>query len=163
MLNQTYANPTPSTVDLDLSAVLLSNSSYDPTLYAFQGNLHLGDSDTAFSGFEVPQMQGTNGSIAHVRQQVGIYDDDQFTQYTIAVLQNKTYTLHLKGKGELKVGGLPKTSVDYDKTIIQQGMQCLPIASIHRLTSDGRTERPGGSSNQQFPAAQRNPSQRDKR
>jgi hypothetical protein len=109
-------------VSLDLYTVLLSDSSQEPTLYAFDASLYLGDSDKAFSGFTVPETAGSNGTIAHVKQRVLIGDVDQFTQYTITVLQNETYVLHLKGKGDLKLGGLPKTSVNYDKTIEQSGM-----------------------------------------
>lgn len=114
-------NPAPDSFDLQLDNMFVSHSSMKAKLDPFTGDLRLPDSDEAFVRINVPAIEAANGSIAHIEQRVQIANMDQFNAYTRKVLLSEEYSIYLKGKGGLKYGSLPKTTVKYNKKITMKG------------------------------------------
>ena len=104
-----------------MDTMFISGSKYHPELDAFEGSLYLEGRDDAFASFQVPALKAHNGSIAHVDQEIQITNMEEFTRYTSTALASKEYSVHLKGKGGLKLGSLPKTTVHYNKKITVAG------------------------------------------
>lgn len=115
LLSESITNPSPNSIDLDLRSVILSNSSRHPQLDAFDGSFHLEDSDTPFLQFRIPAVKAENGTETQVSQRVEITNLDAFTEYTRTTLVSEEYTVRLRGKGGLKLGSLPKTTVNYNQ------------------------------------------------
>ena len=55
---------------------------------------------------------------------------DEFTRYTTVTLGSEEYNVTLKGRGGIQQPGLPKTHIDYDKTITLKGKE----DSLHALS-----------------------------
>ena len=116
-------NPTPDSFDLNLVSVLGSKSSFHPQLDAFNASVFLPGSSAPIMSIEIPAVKAQDGAVTTVKgQHINIADLEGFTKYTAAVLGMETVTLLLQGKIGLKEGSLPKTTVDYNKTITMTGM-----------------------------------------
>lgn len=115
------SDPAPDSFSLELDSVLSTTSKYHPKLAAFNGSLHLKDSDTAFAYLDIPEVKAENGTESHVNQRVQIADMTEFTKYTMTVLGTEEFSIYLKGRGGLQQGGLPKTTVNYNKEITMKG------------------------------------------
>jgi hypothetical protein len=124
VVSESVLNPTPEQVDLELVTWLHNPSSHNPDLDHFEASLYLKDSDVPFVSFTSPAINGKNGTEATVKQTVPIQNMTEFTRYTMVTLASDTYTVYLRGKGGLKLGGLPKTTVDYNQEIEIQGKCC---------------------------------------
>jgi hypothetical protein len=75
---------------------------------------------------EIPAVKAQNGVVTTIKgQHITIANMDGFMEYTAAVLGMETVTLLLQGKTGLKEGSLPKTTVDYNKTLTMTGT--LPL------------------------------------
>jgi hypothetical protein len=119
--SQKALSPTPDSIELEIDNVFITGSKYHPELSAFNASLHLEGRDEAFVSFEVPAIKAQNGTVAHIRQRVNLTNMDEFTRYTMQALSSEEYTVVLKGKGGLKLGGLPKTDVKYNKPVTLKG------------------------------------------
>ena len=123
--SESILNPAPDAFDLDLTSELESSSKYHPDLDAFEASLYLQDSDVPFASFNTPAMKANNGTVTHVKQRVEIQNQTEFTRYAMLTLASESYTVYLRGNGGLKLGGLPKTSVDYNQDIQMKGKLTL--------------------------------------
>ena len=123
--SESITNPAPDAVDLDLRSVVITDSKYHPQLSAFDGSLHLEDSDTPFLQFPIPAVKAVNGTPTHIQQRVQIQNLDAFTEYTRVNLLSKEFTIHLRGKGGLQQSGLPKTTVTYNQKIKTKGTHMI--------------------------------------
>ena len=121
VVSESALNPARDALDLELNSVFITKSKYHPQLDAFNGSLTLEGRDQPFISFEVPAVKAKNGTEAHVKQRVQITNMEEFTRYTMTVLGSKEYKTVLKGKGGLKQGGLPKTTVDYNQHVTMKG------------------------------------------
>jgi hypothetical protein len=116
-------NPTPDSFDLNLVSVLGSKSSFHPQLDAFNASVYLPGSPAPIMSIEIPAVKARNGAVTTIKgQHITIADLEGFTKYTAAVLGMETVTLLLQGRTGLKEGSLPKTTVNYNKTITMTGM-----------------------------------------
>jgi hypothetical protein len=120
--SESILNPAPDSFDLQLSNLFLSNSSMHAKLDAFEAGLYLEDSEVPFAQLSIPTIQAANGSEVNVNQHVQIQNPEQFDAYARATLLEKEYNIYLKGKGSLKYGGLPKTTVKYNENITMTGL-----------------------------------------
>ena len=121
-------NPTPDSFDLDLVSVLGSKSSFHPQLDAFNASVYLPGSPAPIMSIEIPAVKARNGAVTTIKgQHITIANLEGFTKYTAAVLGMETVTLLLQGRTGLKEGSLPKTTVDYNKTVTMTGM--LPLSN----------------------------------
>jgi Protein of unknown function (DUF3712) len=82
----------------------------------------LEDNDTPFLQFRIPAVKAVNGTETQIKQRVQIDHLDAFTEYTKTNLRSEEYTVHLRGKGGLKQGSLPHTTVHYNQKIKTKGM-----------------------------------------
>ncbi|KAK5459886.1 hypothetical protein LTS15_004015 [Exophiala xenobiotica] len=123
--SQSFLNPAPDAVDLDLNSVFLSNSSLHAKLYAFEADLCLENSDTPFAQLSIPATEAANGTKARVVQRVPIKNKDQFFAYAKTQILSEEYVVYLKGKGDLKYGKLQKTNVKYNDKITMKGLNGL--------------------------------------
>ena len=118
-------NPAPNSFDLQLSDMFLTNSSLKSQLDPFLASFSLTESSPAFVKFQVPAIEAQNGSEAHIADRVDIANMDEWDKYTQVVLGSEEYSIYLKGRGGLKFGSLPKTTVNYDKKVTVKGMAPL--------------------------------------
>jgi hypothetical protein len=106
--------------------------------------LYLPDSDTSFVTFETPAIKSGDATKIHIEQRVPLENPEEFTKYCIATFGNKTYSYSLQGKGGLKLGGLPKTTVKYDQVVHLAGMRVhtsrpeLIVLTICRIKRSAR-------------------------
>ena len=117
VVSESITNPAPDSFDLDLVTQMVTTSKYHPDLEAFEGSLYLEGSDVPFVSFTTPAIKAENGAEGHVQQRVQIQNMTEFTHYTMVALGSKTYTVYLRGNGGLRLGSLPKTTVDYNQKI----------------------------------------------
>lgn len=132
--SQSVSDPAPDSFSLELNSVLNTTSKYHPDLAAFNGSLHLKGSDTAFAYLDIPEVKADNGAESHVSQRVQIADMTEYIKYTMTVLGTEEFTIYLKGRGGLQQGGLPKTTVNYNKEITMKG-KFLSSIMIHHPPS----------------------------
>ena len=75
---------------------------------------------------EIPAVKAQDGAVTTIKgQHITITGIEGFTKYTAAVLGMETVTILLQGKTGLKEGSLPKTTVNYNKTVTMTGMFLL--------------------------------------
>jgi hypothetical protein len=115
-------NPTPHSFDLNLVSVLGTKSAFHPKLDAFNASVYLSGSASPIMSIEIPATTSRDGAVTTItNQHITIADIEGFTKYTAAVLAMETVTLILHGRTGLKEGSLPKTTVDYHKTVTMAG------------------------------------------
>lgn len=117
-------NPTPDSIDLSFKQVFNTNSSYHPTLYPFNASFYLLDKQYSvpFGSIETTEIHASNGvGTDFPTQRMNISHMGRFTDYVLATLGSEEFTIALRGHGDLKEGGLPRTSVTYDKNITMKG------------------------------------------
>jgi len=119
-------NPTPDSFDLNLVSILGSRSSFHPQLDAFNASVYLPGSSAPIMSIEIPAVKSQDGAVTTIKgQHITIADVEGFTKYTAAVLGMETVTFLIQGKTGLKEGSLPKTTVNYNKTVTMTGMFSL--------------------------------------
>jgi hypothetical protein len=94
-----------------------SKSKNHANLGAFNASLYLPDSDTSFISFETPAFKSSDATKVHIEQRVPVQHPEEFIKYCVATFKENTYSYSLQGKGGLKLGGLPKTTVKYDQVV----------------------------------------------
>lgn len=138
ILSESITDPTPDAVTIDLRSVLLTHSKYHPQLDSFDGSFYLEGSDTPFiEDLHIPPVKARNGTETEVKQRLQITNLDAFTEYTKKSLISEELTLRLKGKGGLKQGSLPKTTVHYNQKVNIKGfngLKGLNVTSFRLLT-----------------------------
>jgi Protein of unknown function (DUF3712) len=136
-------NPTPDSFDLNLVSVLGSKSSFHPQLDAFNASVYLPGSSAPIMSIEIPAVKARDGAVTTIKgQHITIADLEGFTKYTAAVLGMETVTLLLQGRTGLKEGSLPKTTVNYNKTVTMTGMFLLSSGSLRHLPMYHNTQSP---------------------
>lgn len=122
-------DPSPDSIELTVVEKLYTDSSYHPTLYPFTASLYLPGSqpDQPFASIQIPKVKARNNATVTVGpQRVNITNMEQFTKYVLTTAASSEFTYSLRGKGDLKEGGLPRIQVDYDKNITMRGKdECL--------------------------------------
>ncbi|KAJ5970500.1 uncharacterized protein N7479_000418 [Penicillium vulpinum] len=118
------SNPTPESFQLEQRQVLGTHSSYHPEIYSFDSEVSLAGADS-FAHVTVPAVKSKDGAEIHFEQKVNLTDAPAFTEYTTAVMLNEEVSLNIYGRPGLKEGGLPKTTVTYNKTVVMKGLNGL--------------------------------------
>lgn len=118
--SQEVTQPTPDGVHLKIDTVIRSGSSFHPTIQGFRAGLSLKGQDP-FIYIDIPQAKSDAETRITVEQDVKFETLDAFTQYTKAVLDAETFEVHLDGKTDLKLSGLPSMDVDYNKVVTMKG------------------------------------------
>lgn len=137
--SMSLSDPAPDAFTLELNSVLSTTSKYHPELAAFNGSLHLKGSEAAFAYLDIPEVKAENGTESHINQRVQIADMTEYIKYTKTVLGTEEFSIYLKGRGGLQQGGLPKTTVNYNKEITMKGLNSLKgfnLTEFNILTSE---------------------------
>lgn len=121
--DEAILNPSPDSVDVNLTSRFITSSSYHPNLDPFNASLYLQGSDHPFLNLHIPEIKGAkNGTVVQVDQtNVAIENEDAFAEYCQKTLASKEYTVYLTGQGGLKQGSLPYTTVNYNNSISMKG------------------------------------------
>ncbi|CAI7616028.1 unnamed protein product [Penicillium glandicola] len=118
-------DPTPDSIQLEQKQVLGTDSSYHPEIYAFDAAVSLAGAADPFAYVTVPAVKSNDGAVINLEQTVDLTDVSAFGDYATAVMLNEEVSLNIYGKPKLKEGGLPKTTVTYNKTVVMKGLNKL--------------------------------------
>ncbi|KAJ5426220.1 hypothetical protein N7465_001290 [Penicillium sp. CMV-2018d] len=126
------SDPTPESFYLEQRQVLGSDSSYHPQIYAFNSSVSLAGAEP-FAYVTVPPVKSKDGAEIHFEQNVALTDASAFGDFTTAVMLNEEFSLNIYGRPELKQGGLPKTTVTYNKTVVMKGLNQLKGFAVEKF------------------------------
>lgn len=121
------SNPMPDSFSLEQTQVIGSHSSFHPQIYAFDAAVSLLGAAVPFVTVHVPGVKSKDGAELVVQQTVDLSDASAFGDYATAVMLNEEVSLNIYGKPGLKEGGLPKTTVTYNKTVTMKGTFPFPL------------------------------------
>merc|ERR1712080_22524 len=127
-------HPTPSSFDLGIDYTILSNSSNHANLDSYNASLYLPASETSLVTFEVPAVKSGKATDVSIDQNFTINHPEEFVKFCMVALGSDTYDLNVRGKGGLKLGSLPRTSVKYNKTVQSKGLNKLMGFNITRFS-----------------------------
>ncbi|KAK2826887.1 hypothetical protein FQN49_007355 [Arthroderma sp. PD_2] len=127
------SNPAPDSLHVKVTQVIGSKSKYHPTLDPFDAQVFLSGEQKPFMTLHTPQVEARDGVEAVIDQDVHIEDQDAFAGFSKAVMLSETLELLVVGQTELKLGGLQKTTVDYNKTVAMKGMNHLEGFNITNI------------------------------
>ncbi|KAJ5670730.1 uncharacterized protein N7477_006093 [Penicillium maclennaniae] len=119
------SNPTPESFNLMQTQVIGSHSSFHPKIYAFEAVVSLLGAALPFATVDVPSVTSSDGAKLVVEQTVDLSNASAFGGFAAAVMLNEEVSLNIYGKPGLKEGGLPKTTVTYNKTVTMKGLNKL--------------------------------------
>lgn len=124
-ITQHVSNPTPNSVFLALGSVIENPSRFRPVLDSFNASFYLPDAgpDRPFGYLTMPRVHATRRVPITVSQTMEIVDMDQFILYNVRTLNQEAYEVGLTGRTGLKLGGLPKTNVNFTKFVTVRGKQ----------------------------------------
>lgn len=123
------SNPTPSSITLNQTQKIGTDSSFHPQIYSFAAAVSLLGAAVPFSTVQVPAVKSQDGAEVVVSQVLDLGNASAFGDFAKAVMLNEVVELSISGKPDLKEGGLPKIQVDYDKTVSLKGefsISCVP-------------------------------------
>jgi len=126
---QEVTNPQPNGVHLKIDTVIKSGSSYHPKIDSFKAGLSLPGQDP-FIYITIPEAKSEAETRVTVDQDVIFASDVEFSSYTKAVLDSETLQIHLDGKTNIHLSGLPTMDVDYNKVITMKGLNKLSGLNI---------------------------------
>ncbi|KAJ5683516.1 hypothetical protein N7462_006681 [Penicillium macrosclerotiorum] len=141
--SMSITDPKPESFVLNQTQVIGSHSSYHPQIYAFEAAVSLAGAASAFTTVKVPAVKSKDGAQVDVSQTVDLSNATAFGDFATAVMLNEEVSLNIYGKPELKEGGLPKTTVTYNKTVTMKGLNKLKgfdVTEFHIMlsTKNGR-------------------------
>lgn len=115
------SNPAPDSFDVYLRQQLGVGSIFRPHLESFNATMTLAGSDKVFLTLTIPALQARDGAIVEVEQRAILEDVDAFTAFAVEMMLAEEVTVEVHGRTGLKLGALPTTDVDYDKTVTMKG------------------------------------------
>ncbi|KAJ5154717.1 uncharacterized protein N7500_010156 [Penicillium coprophilum] len=118
-------NPTPESFHLEQRQIIGTHSSFHPQIYEFDSAVSLGGAAKPFAHVTVPPVKSKDGAELHFEQKVDLSDAAAFKDYNVAVMLDEEVLLNVYGRPGLKEGGLPKTTVTYNKTVPMKGLNGL--------------------------------------
>jgi Protein of unknown function (DUF3712) len=121
---QGVSHPTPDSFHLSLNTNVVSHTSHHPDLESFNASLFLEATEpniTSFGSITIPEVHVEAEFPVSVDQDVFITNMDQFIAYNKLVFNSDEFRLALRGKTAVKLSGLPKYNVDYNKVVTMKG------------------------------------------
>lgn len=122
--SEEVTSPSPDGVHLKIQTVVKSGSSFHPIIEPFRAGLSL-KGESPFLYIDIPEAKSEATTYISIEQDVKFASKDGFSKYTQAVLDTETLEFHLDGKTKLKLSGLPKMDVNYNKVITMKGVYFL--------------------------------------
>ncbi|KAF2397606.1 hypothetical protein EJ06DRAFT_481937 [Trichodelitschia bisporula] len=125
--SQVVMDPTPDSVQLAMTTISKSKSSFEPWLDSFEAALFLEGPEPIqpFGYITIPRVKATHRSIIFVNQTLEIKNLRQFEEYNKVVMNSETYRVGIRGRMGLKQGGFPKTNVNFNKIVTSKGLNKL--------------------------------------
>lgn len=134
------SNPTPSSITLNQTQKLGTDSAFHPQIYSFSAAVSLLGAAVPFTTVQVPAVKSKDGAEVVVSQVVELGNVSAFGDFAKAVMLNEEVELSISGRPYLKEGGLPKIQVDYDKTVSLKGESVNLMSRVCVLTVSDRIE-----------------------
>ncbi|KAI2793271.1 hypothetical protein POX_b03324 [Penicillium oxalicum] len=125
------ADPTPDSFRLIQTQVLGSKSSFHPKIYSFLASVSLAGAARAFTSVQVPEVTSRDGVEISMNQTVDLSNADAFGDFAKSVMLQEEVQLEISGRPQLQQGSLPKTTVNYDKTVTMKGLNKLEGFSVY--------------------------------
>ncbi|OCL01806.1 hypothetical protein AOQ84DRAFT_204035 [Glonium stellatum] len=147
---QTVSDPTSSAVHLKLVSVARSDSSFHPTLDAFQAALFLEDTEPniiPFGYVEIPKTAVEHETTITVDQTLNVTNMDQFIAYNKVVMNSDEFRIAIRGRTGLHQKGLSKINVDYNKVVTMKGLNKLSGFNITEIRVLSTPESDGSNMN----------------
>lgn len=118
--SQEVTDPHPDGIHLKLDTVIKSDSSYHPTIDAFRAALSL-EGQEPFLYINIPEVKSESETPVSVEQDVEFASKEAFSEYTKMVLASVEFDVHLDGKPNIHLSGLPTMDVNYNKVVKMKG------------------------------------------
>lgn len=151
VLSLTFTNPRPNAVHANQTQRLTNKSKYHPKIYSFNNTISLITPDNPepelITWAIVPEFQANDGEIIIVDTDLNLDNLDAATKFTATALGLKEFQLRLYGNPDLREGGLPKTNVDFNKTVTIKGMFYCVLGREDMMLMMVRPRWPQGSRN----------------
>jgi len=122
--SEEVTSPSPDGVHLKIQTVVKSGSKFHPVIEPFRAGLSL-KGQSPFLYIDIPKAKSEATTYISIDESVKLASKEGFSQYTQAVLASETLQFNLDGKTKLKLSGLPKMSVKYNKVITMKGLNKL--------------------------------------
>ncbi|RAR15611.1 pre-mrna processing factor 4 -like protein [Stemphylium lycopersici] len=136
--SQEVTDPHPDGIHLKLDTVIKSDSSYHPTIDAFRAALSL-EGQEPFLYINIPEVKSESETPVSVEQDVEFASKEAFSEYTKTVLASVEFDVHLDGKPNIHLSGLPTMDVNYNKVVTMKGLNKLSglnITDVKILSGD---------------------------
>ena len=119
-------DPTEDSFHLRLEELLHSGSIYHPHLDAFNASLFLESTEPnikPFAYITVPAVDAWAVAPITIDQPVQIANLEEYTKYSVLVMNSEEYRLAVRGRTGLHQTGLRKSMVDYNEVVTLKGTQ----------------------------------------
>jgi hypothetical protein len=113
-------SPTPNSVHANQTQVLGNKSIYHPNLDAFNATILMVGGMAPIASALVPATIANDGQVIVIDTELNL-NADAMAQFSTVVLKNAQFQLNFAGYPGLKEGVLPKTTVDFNKTVTMKG------------------------------------------
>lgn len=114
-------SPTPNSVHANQTQILGNKAIYHPNLDAFNATILMVGGLAPIASALVPATIANDGQIINIDTELNLTNADAMAQFSTAVLKNEQFQLNFAGYTGLKEGVLPKTTVDFNKTVTMKG------------------------------------------
>ncbi|KAF2707574.1 hypothetical protein K504DRAFT_409975 [Pleomassaria siparia CBS 279.74] len=142
--SQEVTSPSPNGIHLKLVTTAKSSSKFHPTIEAFRAGLSI-EGKEPFLYVNVPETKAEAETEIVVENDVTFASLDQFIDYNKVVMGSESFVVNMDGKTKLKLGGLPRMSVNYNKIITMKGLNKLnglnitDLKILQGLTGENKT------------------------
>ncbi|KAF2836279.1 hypothetical protein M501DRAFT_910422, partial [Patellaria atrata CBS 101060] len=139
IVEQQTLDPKPNSIRMVMHSKAYNPGDHHPQFDAFNASLFLEDTlpdIKPFGYITIPPVKANAEADIYVDQVMEIVDMEQWTAFNKRVVLSEELRLAIRGKPKLKQGGLPKTTVNYNKvTTIKglNGLKGLELANTPRI------------------------------
>lgn len=103
---------------MQIDYVQSAQSSRHADTYGFNASIYLEDSNTPAISFDAPAGKTSKSQqVSTSPQRIPIDNPDEFLKFCIGTVGSKSITYSIKGKGNVRLGGLPETKITYDQEV----------------------------------------------
>ncbi|KAJ5725025.1 uncharacterized protein N7483_006382 [Penicillium malachiteum] len=115
-------NPRPTAFHISQSKKISMGGGFSGSghLSAFNASIRTSN-DQEFAIFPVPEIKFGNGAYLNIDQDLDLSCVDCVSQLAVSAATNKSFSVLVKGKPNLKVGGLPTAHLNIHKTMKMNG------------------------------------------
>lgn len=136
VISQEIFDPRPDSFRLRQTNMLYSDSDQHPKLDGFRAALFLERTMSDIEPFAfvpIPPAKVSEETRIEIDADVPIASQEQFAAYTQLVLASEEFRVASRGRVGLKVSGLPKTTVNFNKVATMKGLNRLQGLNITDL------------------------------